>query len=172
MANQRWKVAERRLATLLQKAAGKVRDPILRKLVTTTGRVGHLTELGFDVLVGNPEDGVAYVGEAKRRKTFLGADALRALLQVARLAVDYGRTPLLGFTLADDVPAFIQTERGKHRLERDWVVMPLPHAIELIEYRRMVAILSRRNAYFREMVAGYQEVERDLEKGETDGPAD
>src|SRR5215218_10192571 len=111
MASQRWKTSEREFATKLQKAAGKVTDPRIAPLVTVTGRVGHLTDLGFDILVGEGE--TAFCGEAKRRKNFLAADALRALLQIFRIATEWSRIPVLGFRLADDVPAFIETRLGK-----------------------------------------------------------
>jgi hypothetical protein len=113
-----WKTAEQRIARKLQKAAGVVRDEVLRNLVTSTGRVGHLTELGFDILVGNGADGTAIVGEVKRKKYFLSADAVRALLQIFARGIEYGRTPMLGLTLSEDVPGFVDTNRGRKRLER------------------------------------------------------
>ena len=135
-SNPRWKIAERRIATALQKAAGRVRDPKLAPLCTSTGRVGHLTELGFDVLAGNPEDGTALVGECKRRKSFFVAEAFRALLQIIRIGHEWERTPVMGISLSDDVPAFIETARGKYRIPRDWVLMPLGFAEELLKAKR------------------------------------
>jgi hypothetical protein len=147
-----WKTAEQRIARKLQKAAGVVRDEVLRNLVTSTGRVGHLTELGFDILVGNGADGTAIVGEVKRKKYFLSADAVRALLQIFARGIEYGRTPMLGLTLSEDVPGFVDTNRGRKRLERDWLLMPLSKATELIRVRRIVAELSRENTAFGEVL--------------------
>lgn len=149
-SSQAWKLAERRIATKLQQAAGRVRDPVLRNLVTVTGRVGHLVMLGFDILVGNPEDGTAIVGEAKRRKTFLAAEAQRALLQIWRIGEEYGRTPVLGFTLTEDTPTFLPTNRGKKRVTRDWLVMPLEYATELLLYRRAFAEAGEDNPHVKD----------------------
>lgn len=136
MSDQRWKQAERRIATALQKAAGKVTDPRIAPLVTSTGRVGHLVALGFDLLVGEGE--TALVGEAKRRRTFLSADALRALLQIIRIGFEWGRWPVLGFSLTESVPAFIDTRNGKKRIPRDFLVLPLSFAEKTIAALRYV----------------------------------
>lgn len=134
LTNQRWKGAERRVATELQIAAGVVRDKVFRNLVTTTGRVGHLTELGFDILVGNPEDGIALVGEVKRRQ--LPKWLTGALVQIVQKGVEYDRTPVFAFTLADDVPVYVDTKDGKKRIPRDWVAFPLADACRLIAAQR------------------------------------
>jgi hypothetical protein len=143
MATQTWKIAERNLATTLQRAAGRVRDHICLNLVTSTGRVGHLVDLGFDVLVGNPEDGTAIVGEAKRRKVILGAEALRALIQIWVIGIEWDRVPLFGITFADNVPQWVQTKRGKKRIDRNWTAVPLPYMEDLLRTRRLVAELRR-----------------------------
>jgi hypothetical protein len=122
--------AEREISIRLQRAAGRIADPRLEPMTTVTGRVGQLTSLGFDILVGNGE--TAIVGEAKRRKSFLAADALRALLQIARISFEWARTPVLAFRLADDIPAFIDTKLGKRRLERDYLVLPMSFAEKAI----------------------------------------
>jgi hypothetical protein len=137
VANQRWKTSEREFATKLQKAAGRVTDPKLAPLVTITGRVGHLTELGFDILVG--EGATALCGEAKRRKAFLSADATRALLQIDRIGNEWDRVPVLGFRLADDIPSHHEGQRGKrYRVNRNWLVMPLPFAERTIAALRFI----------------------------------
>lgn len=142
MADKKWKVAERKIATALQKAAGKVRDKVLRQLVTSTGRVGHICELGFDILVGNPEDGTALVGEVKRRS--LPKWLVDALVQVAGLGEEYGRNPILVFEFADDVEVkFIEVKGAKKRLNRDWAVVPFPYFEELLAFRREHARLTR-----------------------------
>lgn len=138
-ARTKGKTSEREMAVLLQTAAGKVTDPKLRPLVTVTGRVGHITELGFDILVG--EGPVALCGEAKRRKNFLSADALRALLQIDRISREWERQPVLGFRLADDVPTYHEpTQKGAHktRVRREWGVTPLPYLAELLAARRYI----------------------------------
>lgn len=155
MGSQAWKTSERRIASKLQRAAGVVRDPVLKQLVTVTGRVGHLVTLGFDILVGNADDGTALVGEAKRRKAFLTAEAQRALLQIFRIGQEYNRTPVLGFTLTEDVPDYIETNQGKRRIERDWLILPLPFAAELLRYRRAVEEASRDNPAIAEALEWY-----------------
>lgn len=133
--------SERDIAKKLQAAAGRVNDPVLVNLVTDTGRVGQLTSLGFDILVGNPETNTALVGEAKRRKVFLGADALRALIQVATISYEWNRQPVLGFELpTETVPEFVPTKRGKRRLDRRWLVATLPYACELLRARRELTV--------------------------------
>lgn len=144
MSSPAWKTSERRIASRLQRAAGAVRDVVLRQLVTSTGRVGHLVTLGFDVLAGNPEDGTALVGEVKRRKNVLSAETLRALIQIFVIGQEYKRVPVLAFALTE-VPEFVPTKDGKRRLERDWIVMPLSFALELLRYRRAVAEAGRDN---------------------------
>lgn len=141
-ANQRWKTAERKISTALQYAAGKVKDAVLKKLVTTTGRVGHITELGFDILVGNPEDGTALCGEVKRRS--LPKWLVDALVQVYRLGLDYNRHPVLVFELSDDVETkFVETSKGKKRLQRDWALVSFDYFEELLVERRKYALLLR-----------------------------
>lgn len=135
-AQTRGKSSERELAVQLQTAAGRIRDKALTKLVTVTGRVGHLVEWGFDILVGNGP--VAIVGEAKRRKNFLSADALRALLQIDRIAHEWERTPVLAFRLSDDVADYHAEKVGgkKVRVRREWGVVPMPFLTELLAARR------------------------------------
>ena len=131
-AQSRGKSSERELAVQLQTAAGRIRDRALTKLVTVTGRVGHLVEWGFDILVGNGP--TAICGEAKRRQKFLTADALKALLQIDRIAHEWERIPLLAFRLSDDVADY-HTEKvdgKKVRVRREWGMMPMPSLAEAI----------------------------------------
>lgn len=131
-AQTKGKSSEREMAVQLQAAAGRIRDRTLTKLVTVTGRVGHLVEWGFDILVGNGP--TAIVGEAKRRQKFLTADALRALLQIDRISREWERTPVLAFRLADDVQEYHteKVEGKKVRVRREWGVVPLPFLCEAI----------------------------------------
>jgi hypothetical protein len=128
--------AERGFAKALQRAAGRVEDPVLRNVVTSTGRVGELTSLGFDLLIGNPETGTALVGESKRRKTTLGAEALKALLQLVRISHEWKRAPAFCFALADNAPEWVPTRDGKRRVPRSWVAFPLEYVCSLLEAKR------------------------------------
>lgn len=134
-----WRTAERAFAAQLQAAAGRVKSPLLEPLVTVTGRVGHLTELGFDVLVGNEQ--TALLGEAKRRRTTLSADAIRALVQVFVKASEWERTPAFCIAVPplSAAPVFVETKRGKVRFERNWVALPLKAVCELLYARRFLA---------------------------------
>lgn len=152
-ALRKGKDAEREFAVRLQGAAGRVKNPALENIVTETGRVGQITDLGFDILVGNDEHGTALVGESKRRKTVLGADALRALTQIFRISVEWDRVPAFCVMLADNAEQWVATKRGKRRMERRWVMLPLPFVEELLRYRRIVAVL-RKNPYFNGMWEG------------------
>ena len=137
-ARERGKTSERELAVQLQTAAGRIKDRALTKLVTVTGRVGHLVEWGFDILVGNGP--TAIVGEAKRRTNFLSADATRALLQIDRIAYEWERTPVLAFRLSDDVADYhtAPVEGKKVRVRREWGVVPMPFLCELLAARRFL----------------------------------
>ena len=138
-AQSRGKTSEREMAVQLQAAAGRIRDKALAKLVTATGRVGHLVEWGYDILVGNGP--TAIVGEAKRRQKFLAADALRALLQIDRISYEWGRLPVLAFRLSDDVQEY-HTEKvddRKVRVRREWAIAPLTFFCELLAARHFIA---------------------------------
>jgi len=155
--SQAWKVDERQFARQLQSGAGRVQHAPYTSMVSPTGRVGHITELGFDILVGNPEHGTDLAAESKRRKTFLGADAKRALYQVVSKAFEYGRKPTMCYALTEGDDLWVPVAGGpkarKARMIRRWVMMPLDFVEELLRYRRIVAIL-RDNPYFNAMWEG------------------
>ena len=135
----RWKDFEREASRRMLLAAGAIRDQKLRPLVTSTGRVGPIYQLGFDTLVGNAATALA--GECKRRQTFLTADALRALIQVTRIGIEWGRQPFLAFQIPDAVPQFVDVtspKPRKARMPRQFVIFTLPYAAELIAARRFV----------------------------------
>lgn len=131
-ARTKGKTSERELAIKLQTAAGRVTNPIFAKLATATGRVGHLVDLGFDILVGNGPTAIA--GEAKRRKNFLSADALRALLQIDRIAGEQNLNPVLAFRLADDVETYHPEKLAgrKVRVTREWALAPIDYFCKAI----------------------------------------
>jgi hypothetical protein len=62
----RWKRKERSAIKALQATFGRVSDPSLARLLTSTGRVGHLTRFGVDGFVG---DNPGYAVEVKARET-------------------------------------------------------------------------------------------------------
>lgn len=149
-----WKTDEREFARQLQAGAGRVKHPPFTSMVTPTGRVGHITELGFDILVGNPEHGTDLAAESKRRKTFLGADAKRALYQIVSKAFEYGRKPAMCYALTEGDDLWVPVKgQKKQRMIRRWVMLPLDLVEELLRYRRIVAVL-RQNPYFNSMWEG------------------
>lgn len=131
-ARTKGKASERDLAIKLQTAAGRVVNPLFAKLATSTGRVGHLVDLGFDILVGYGPTAIA--GEAKRRQNFLSADARRALLQIDRIAGEQALNPVLAFRLADDVETYHEEKlKGrKVRVTREWAVAPIDYFCKAI----------------------------------------
>lgn len=143
--------AERYFAVRLQRAAGRVTG-VYENLVTSTGRVGQLTDLGFDILVGNPGDGVDLVGESKQRKTTFGADALRALKQLFRISVEWEREPVFCASFPDN--EFVDTKKGKKRLPKRWVMFTLEYAEKLIRTQRMVNQLRRESETFNSLWIG------------------
>lgn len=146
--------AERYMAIRLQRAAGRVLDPALDNIVTSTGRVGELTSLGFDILVGNHSDGTAIVGEAKRRKTTFGAEALRALVQIFRISVEWDREPAFCLALADNSEQWVATKKGKKRMPRRWVMFTLEYAEKLLQTQRLVNKLRRDSETFNSLWIG------------------
>jgi hypothetical protein len=120
-----------------------------------SGRPHH--RAGLRHPVGNSEHGTDLAAESKRRKTFLGADAKRALYQVVSKAIEYGRKPAMCYavTEGDDlwVPVVGGLKPRKARMIRRWVMMPLDFVEELLRYRRIVAIL-RKNDYCNAMWEG------------------
>jgi hypothetical protein len=115
----RWKRKERDVLKALQAIFGRVSDPTLARLLTATGRVGHLTRFGFDGIVGNNP---GFVVEVKVRKRMLTKQTIDALLQTVDRAAQFNRIPLLAVVLSDDVPT--RTASGA-KVEREWVLIPL-----------------------------------------------
>jgi len=122
----RWKREERKVIKALQAVFGRVSDPSLARLITQTGRVGHLTRFGFDGIVGNDP---GYIVEVKARKGMLTKQAIEALLQTIDRAAPFDRIPLLAVVLGDDAPA--RTANGV-KVEREWVLMPLRELKRLV----------------------------------------
>jgi len=122
----RWKRKEREVIKFLQAAFGRVSDPTLARLLTRTGRVGHLTRFGFDGIVGN-EPG--FIVEVKARKGMLAKQTIEALLQTVDRAAQFDRIPLLAVVLGDDVPA--RTASGA-KVDREWVLIPLRELKRLV----------------------------------------
>lgn len=122
----RWKRKEREVLKALQATFGRVSDPTLARLLTVTGRVGHLTRFGFDGIVGNNP---GFVVEVKARKHMLTKQTIDALLQTVDRAAQFNRIPLLAVVLGDDVPA--RTASGV-KVERNWVLIPLSELKRLV----------------------------------------
>lgn len=121
-----WKRAERADARWLTEHDGPETDPTMARLLTSTGRCGQLSSLGFDI------SSATYVGEAKERKKFPAwlVDAWTQLFQIA-------------------------TERGKEQVmflhlkgAEDWVPvgpkkMRLPDPIHCITAARHADLLAK-----------------------------
>lgn len=145
-----WRTFERLLCSTLQRVAGVVKEVGLSGIVTTTGRVGHLTSLGIDGFAGNRPEGVGLVVEAKRRK--LPKWFLDAVVQISEAATTFERHPVLGFSLDSDFgrQQIVKNKDGTAKkvsgksipLVKDWAAVPLPYLAELLAARRMVAELT------------------------------
>jgi len=122
----RWKRKEREAVKALQAIFGRVSDPSLARLLTSTGRVGRQTRFGVDGFVG---DDPGFVVEVKARKKMLTKPAVQALLQTIDRAARFERIPLFVVVFGDDVPA--RTENGA-RVDREWVMMPRRVLDELV----------------------------------------
>jgi hypothetical protein len=122
----KWKRKEREVIAALQATFGRVSDPTLTRLLTRTGRVGHLTRFGFDGIVGNNP---GFVVEVKVRKRMLTKQTINALLQTVDRAAQFGRIPLVAVVLGDDVPT--RTASGV-KVERNWVLIPLSELKKLV----------------------------------------
>lgn len=145
--------AERYFALRLQRAAGRVSSAIFQNLVTSTGRVRD-NNFGFDILVGDEADGVALVGESKRRKVTFGAEALRQLAQLFRISVEWEREPAFCVALADNADDWIETKKGKRRLPKRWVMFELSYAEKLLRTLRLVNTLRRESETFNNLWIG------------------
>ena len=122
----RWKRKEREVIAALQATFGRVSDPTLARLLTRTGRVGHLTRFGFDGIVG---DNPGFIVEVKARKGMLTKQTIDALLQTVDRAAQFNRIPLVAVVLGDDVPT--RTASGV-KVERNWVLIPLSELKKLV----------------------------------------
>jgi len=122
----RWKRKEREAIKALQAVFGRVGDPSLARLLTSTGRVGHLTRFGVDGFVGNNP---GFAVEVKARKHMLTKPTLDALLQTIDRAARFECIPLFVLVFGDDVPT--RTENGA-RVDREWVMMPRRVLDELV----------------------------------------
>ena len=81
----------------------------------------------------------ALAGESKRKKAFLGVGATKELLQIDRIAKEWGRTPALCFKLASNVPSHQTDTNGKKvRITRDWVALPLEFVEEALLALRFI----------------------------------
>lgn len=123
-SRSRWKYREREAVKTIQAVLGRVKDPSLSALVTATGRVGHLTHLGVDGIVGNGDFGA--VVEVKARKGMVSSDIRAALEQLTEVANALQRWPVLVLSFVEDVPATV---------ERNWVLVPLSF-LERLAYER------------------------------------
>jgi len=123
-SRSRWKYREREAVKTLQAILGRVKDPSLIALVTATGRVGHLTHLGADGIVGDGDTGA--VIEVKARKGMVSADIRSALVQLTEIANALQRWPILVLSFVEDVPATV---------ERNWVLVPVS-LLERLVYER------------------------------------
>jgi len=123
-SRSRWKYREREAVKTLQAILGRVKDPSLIALVTATGRVGHLTHLGADGIVGDGDTGA--VIEVKARKGMVSADIRSALVQLTEIANALQRWPILVLSFVEDVPATV---------ERNWALVPVS-LLERLAYER------------------------------------
>ena len=136
-----WKSWESKLCKELLAVVGPVTEPGLRTLATSTGRVGHLTSLGFDGLVGTAGR-LGLVVEAKRRK--MPKWFLEAVAQISEISGQYERIPVIGFSLASDLgtAVVLRNKDGSPKLgpdgkslktHKEWAAVPLPVLLDLLK---------------------------------------
>ena len=122
----KWKRKEREVIAALQATFGRVSDPTLARLLTRSGRVGHLTRFGFDGIVGNDP---GFIVEVKARKRMLTKPMINTILQTVDEAARFNRVPLVAVVFGDDVPKF--TTSGV-KVERIWALIPLNELKKLV----------------------------------------
>lgn len=125
---QSWLRKERSDASWLQKADAPDPDPTIKASVTSTGRLGHLTHLGYD------SASATYVGETKVRS--LPGWIKEAWIQINQVGLKRGRHPVLFLHLpTTDDQWFVDHEGKKHRVPVMHIITEARHE-ELLEYER------------------------------------
>lgn len=119
--NPAWKRSERTLGKWLMEHDGP--DPAMSKVASSTGRVGHITELQFDVA------SLHYSAENKQQKVWAGLWAF--WLQIVAKAIENGKTPLLRIDPTNDEKYVL----GR-RIPKMHVIAEERHA-ELLGYERL-----------------------------------
>ena len=124
--SDRWKRKEREISRFFQTHDGLTENPTLRKLQTSTGRVGHLTDLGFDSVSRS------FLIEVKCRTLPLWQHT--AWVQAVQLAADYGLAPALALTHAEAQRTY--THHGKVQALPDLVCITPERLAQLLAYER------------------------------------
>jgi hypothetical protein len=119
--NPPWKRSERTLGKWLMEHDGP--DPAMSKVASSTGRVGHITELQYDVA------SLHYSAENKQQKVWSGLWSF--WLQIVAKAIENGKTPLLRLDPTNDEKYVL----GR-RIPKMHVITEERHA-ELLGYERL-----------------------------------
>jgi len=126
--SQKWKLSERESSVFLRDEDGQDPDPTIQQLQTSTGRLGHLTSLGYDTSSKH------YVGEVKRR--VLPAWIIEAWVQINQIGLRRKRHPVLFLHIAD-------TQDKKFECDGKQYDIPELHCLtaerhkQLLEYERI-----------------------------------
>lgn len=102
-------------------------DPAMRGIASSTGRVGHITALQFDV--------VSKTYAAENKKVRLGKRFLQWWLQIIDVAADRGKEPLLSIEPSNVVPSALNGGKPR-KIPRMHIVTEDRHA-ELLEAERL-----------------------------------
>lgn len=121
MSDPKWKRSERTLAKWLQEHDGK--DPAMANIATSTGRVGHITELQYDAT------SLHYSAENKNQVVWAGLWGF--WLKIVAKGIETGKHPLLRLDPTNDEKFVL----GR-RIPRMHIITEERHA-ELLGYERL-----------------------------------
>jgi hypothetical protein len=106
-------------------------DPAMRGIASSTGRVGHITQMQFDVISRT------YASENKNVR--LSKTFLQWWLQILDVAADRGKVPLLSIEPSNVVPSSLNGGRAR-KIPRMHIITEDRHA-ELLRAEQRVAEL-------------------------------
>lgn len=117
-----WKRKERLAARTLQDHCGVEDDPAYKYLVTSTGRVGHLSPLQHDIA------NARYAGEVKEWR--IRQDLVDAYVQIQQIALTRKKKPVLVLYMKNQTE--FTHEGKKHKLPAAHIIPEWRH-LELID---------------------------------------
>ena len=117
-----WKRRERSAARVMQEHCGVENDPGYKTLVTSTGRIGHLTPLQHDL------SNATYCGEVKEWR--IRQDLVDAYVQIMQIALTRKKKPVLILYMKNQTE--FTHDGKKHKLPAAHIIPEWRH-LELID---------------------------------------